>query len=158
MKIKTRELKGKALDWAVAKCEGFGIRNNYEVSFCDEDGDILLFHCMADDTEHAVEQCVDAYPNGNSFDAVRLDPYHPATNRAQGGEIIEEHDISVWLTLNGLSDKGKWSAAMPHWFEDDPVVAPEYEAFYGDTQLQAAMRCFVQSRLGDEVEVPEEVV
>lgn len=45
--------------------------NNYEVSFCDN-GDVLLFHCIADDAEHAVEQAADAHPKGNSFDAVLI--------------------------------------------------------------------------------------
>jgi len=29
--------------------------------------------------------------------------------------------------------------------------------FYGDTPLIAAMRCYVASKLGDEVEIPEEL-
>lgn len=40
----------------------------YRVGFVETDkpeyksADILLFYCQADDTDHAVEQCKDAYP------------------------------------------------------------------------------------------------
>jgi hypothetical protein len=34
---------------------------------------------------------------------------------------------------------------------------PKANGFWGDTPLIAAMRCFVTSKLGDEIEIPEEL-
>jgi hypothetical protein len=34
---------------------------------------------------------------------------------------------------------------------------PKANGFWGDTPLIAAMRCFVASKLGDEIEIPEEL-
>lgn len=68
--------------------------------------------------------------------------YEPSCDWLQGGEIIEQNGISLTkLTVN------IWAASMPG---DDPFV-------YGDTPLIAAMRCYVASKLGDEVDVPDEL-
>ena len=49
--MKTSELTGAALDWAVAKCEGFDTRNNCEVEFVNPQDRITVmsFACMADE-------------------------------------------------------------------------------------------------------------
>lgn len=61
-----------------------------------------------------------------------------STNWAQAGPIIER-------VITKLEDYGDcWGAEGPN--------APEQ---YGPTPLVAAMRCYVASRLGEEVEVPE---
>ena len=62
-----------------------------------------------------------------------------STDWAQGGLIIEREKIEC------LHDGGQWYVDAPHgWYE-------------GPTLLTAAMRCYVASKLGDEVEVPEEL-
>jgi hypothetical protein len=103
--MKTSELTGAALDWAVAKCEGVLMR--WERSTHDE---------------------------------APLE-YSPSTDWAQGGPIIEREKIQIkenghghWFAKIG---KGKW--------------------LRGPTPLIAAMRCYVASKLGDEVELPEEL-
>lgn len=35
---------------------------------------------------------------------------------------------------------------------------PKKEGFWGDTPIIAAMRCYVSSKLGDEVDVPDELM
>jgi len=61
------------------------------------------------------------------------------TDWALAGPIIEREKIEC------LHDGGQWYVDAPHgWYE-------------GPTLLIAAMRCYVASKLGDEVEVPEEV-
>jgi hypothetical protein len=104
MKIKTSELIGSALDWAVAKCEGY------------EDKDFCL-----DDKYFRDEDDV---------------WYSPSTDWSQGGPIIEREGIAL----------------LP------PELAemPGYEG-RGETLLIAAMRCYVTSKLGDEIEVPEDL-
>jgi hypothetical protein len=47
-------------------------------------------------------------------------------------------------------DRGYWRA----WIE---VGEKAHKVVYGPTPLIAAMRCFVSSRLGDEVEIPKEL-
>lgn len=59
--------------------------------------------------------------------------FKPSTDWAQGGPIIEQEAIGVFPTHGG------WAAGLQS----------------GPTPLIAAMRCYVASRLGDEVEVPD---
>lgn len=71
-------------------------------------------------------------------------PFHPSTDWAQGGPIIEREGIS--LLQIGQGDSGvKWSANFETWYEDrdDPWTGP--------TPLIAAMRAFVASKYGEEV-------
>ena len=72
-------------------------------------------------------------------------PYKPSTDWAQGGPIIEREkigvdcdDLGTWFASYDLSAETAWGATGP-------------------TPLIAAMRCYVASKLGDEVEVPEEL-
>ena len=98
--MKTSELIGPALDWAVAKCER---------------------HDM------------------NYFQVV--DAYQPSTDWAQGGAIIEREKIAI--KENGYG----------YWF----AKAEESKWVRGTTPLIAAMRCYVASKLGDEIDLPEEL-
>jgi|APGre2960657373_1045057.scaffolds.fasta_scaffold01063_10 hypothetical protein len=107
MKIKTSELTGAALDWAVAKCEGH------------TDGKDFAWY----------------YDRRNTFNF--------STNWAQGGPIIEREKITlrIWDDedyVHAYIDTGK------DWFE-------------GPTPLIAAMRCYVASKLGDNIDIPEEL-
>lgn len=77
--------------------------------------------------------------------------WNPSTNWAQGGPIIERErmDIKCW-DFHSMP----WKASM--WWDDENTAA-EIQAF-GPTPLIAAMRCYVASKLGDEVEIPDELV
>ncbi len=77
--------------------------------------------------------------------------YNPSTNWMQGGPIIERERLQLSPGL--AHDEHGWSAVRyDHLFDDD------LDCFMGgDTPLIAAMRCYVASKLGDEVEVPEEL-
>jgi len=81
-------------------------------------------------------------------DAVRLFPeeYSYSTDWSQGGPIIEREKLMLWHDTRYT--KYWWRAKH----ENNAVV------FYGPTPLIAAMRCYVASKLGDEVEVPEELL
>ena len=65
---------------------------------------------------------------------------HDSTDWAQGGPIIERERIEL-----------EWSG--PDWLAQ---IKADNE-WYGPTPLIAAMRAFVASKLGDEVEIPEEL-
>lgn len=117
MKIKTSELIGPALDWAVAKCEG-----------------------MTDSEERF---WVPDYISGQT--AVLLRDYTPSKRWVQGGLIIEREKIDIWPFENEVHEDS-WGARMLN------ICISS-----GPTPLIAAMRCYVASKLGDEVDVPEEL-
>jgi len=123
--MKTLELTGPALDWAVAKCAGVEIIEDYSLKSYP-----LL---IVPGEEHLVD---DGYAG-----------YSPSTDWAQGGPIIEREGISI--AWNGT---GRWQAANA-----SHHVLPDYVTAFGPTPLIAAMRCYVASKLGDEVTVPEEL-
>ena len=107
MRIKTSELTGAALDWAVAKCEGEEVRlikGQLETLWTD---------------------------NG----------YKPSTNWAQGGPIIEREELSRLSCYN----HNEWGCLNGEVFCEGP------------TPLIAAMRCYVASKLGDYIDIPEQL-
>lgn len=71
----------------------------------------------------------------------------PSTDWSQGGPIIEREKIE----LRFMIDSNAWYA-QPH--DMDSICQRKS----GSTPLIAAMRCYVVSNLGDEVEVPEELL
>ena len=103
--MKTSELTGHALNWAVARCEG-GVGDN---------------------------QLIGAW-------------YTPSTDWAQGGSIIEREGFCI------QPFKGGWECFVAHrLFEDD------HHHSTGPTPLIAAMRCYVASKLGAEIDIPKEL-
>lgn len=115
-KLKTAELIGAALDWAVAKCKG--------ITSIDKRGGVWV-----------------PVPKEPHFN----EEYSPSTNWSQGGPIIEREKIGSLHEARGV-----WSASTK-W--EDPA-----KVFYGKTKLIAAMRCYVASKLGDEVEMPDQLM
>lgn len=124
--MKTSELTGPALDWAVAKSCGCAPR-----AFVEKD-------CGQGAIRPLSRWCgVDVTPCGHTV-------YSPSTNWSQGGPIIERDRIDSYYN-------GNWNACL----QSDATGDPDY--WTGPTPLIAAMRCFVASRLGDEVDVPAEL-
>ena len=122
-KMKTSELTGVLLDWAVAKCEGRGIE------FDDPSDPWLTRDGISDQPLHS---------------------YTPSTEWAQGGPIIERGGMS--MRYSEKDARGAWYAVLgPNRF-----LSPDHEGS-GPTPLIAAMRCYVASKLGDEIEIPEEL-
>ncbi len=114
--MRTSELTGAALDWAVAKCEGMP----------DEVFDGLGVAYIPD-------------PRQPHFNMA----FEPSTNWAQGGPIIEREKIATW-SLDSIT----WAA------RDHALASHEQQ---GPTLLIAGMRCYVASKLGDDVEIPNEL-
>jgi hypothetical protein len=76
--------------------------------------------------------------------------YNYSTDWSAGGPIIErEKCIATLERLNG----GSWRVQAPY----DRAQDRPGPYYYGPTPLVAAMRCYVASKLGDEVEIPEEL-
>ena len=106
--MKTDELTGAALDWAVVRCEGF--------------------HPFTDSVSWIIERDGQYIP---------IPKY--STDWAQGGPIIERERMRIDCPWN----PGPYEAEC----KIDGVTAWTN----GSTILIAAMRCYVMSRLGDEV-------
>ena len=66
--------------------------------------------------------------------------FTPSTDWAQGGAIIEREGIDLYQS-------GSWAAEMGGTHRQE-----------GPTPLIAAMRCYVASCLGDEVDIPENLL
>ena len=69
-----------------------------------------------------------------------------STDWSQGGPIIEREHISI-IDCDGYD----------FWRADKMNVQAQVVTTYGPPPLIAAMRCYVASKLGDEVEIPEEL-
>ena len=130
-KVNTSELIGPALDWAQAKCEGHDI-------------DSLM--------GGAVWYWLRCSLTGD-LEVVEI--FKPSTEWAQGGPIIEREKLCI---------------GFQHQLDNMyvPTIDPDVICWarttaggylkYGPTPLIAAMRCYVASKLGDEVEIPEELL
>lgn len=70
------------------------------------------------------------------------------TDWSQGGPIIEREHLCLRVGHDGV----RLAFSMQNYNDDREFMHS------GPTSLIAAMRCFVASRLGDEVEVPEELL
>lgn len=129
--MKTSELTGEALDFAVAlieypewKEQGY-LEDFYDLKF--DDGEV----------------------------------YSPSINWAQGGPIIEREQMDVqhypdhWVAQ--LLANRNWRQTIPSapGHEKAKILNSAYGS--GPTLLIAAMRCYVASKLGAEVEIPDEL-
>jgi hypothetical protein len=110
MKIKTSDLTGTALDWAVGYIMGEKLRILDRQIVWPED-------------------------------------YSPSTDWSQGGPIIEREVITLIHP--------RWDGWTAHKYDDR--IEDESYTLDGPTPLIAAMRCYVASQMGDEVEIPEEL-
>lgn len=159
MEVKTSDLIGSALDWAVAKCEclplrfdpmGFGKETPKSITagwWVWTDGlaglAMIIGHKKVTPNQH--------------------DGYSPSTDWAQGGPIIEREKIDIRNTITEggyrTSDSMDACYAQITLPNGATVFDAEKVAFdYGPTPLIAAMRCYVASKLGDTVDVPDSLV
>ena len=120
--MKTSELTGAALNWAVAQCL------ELKVTF-DSWGVCYIGKVQRDES-------------GLGYPA----PFEPSHNWAQGGPIIERERILIQPEIGKEGCGNAWSAIAIDGFEE-----------FGPTPLIAAMRCYVVSKMGDEIEIPEEL-
>ena len=115
MKVKTADLIGPALDWAVAKID--------QPQWSEYDCELWV-----QDDEYQ---------------------YSPSTIWSQGGPIIEREWLDTASWPNESDENLRWECT-------------QYDSIncrtFGPTPLIAAMRCFVASRFGDEVDIPEELL
>lgn len=167
--FKTNELQGAALDWAVAKCEGSKVLIPVEEHLTDGH----LPYCF--DLIHDIKMYWEAVdilagkPHRSGIGADELRTFAAemgyvidkptylqySTNWELGGQIIEREMIQLTphCMVNPLHG---WAASFRSFDEDDCIFAAH--RMRGKTPLIAAMRCYVSSKFGDTVKIPEELL
>lgn len=82
-------------------------------------------------------------------------PFRPSSQWHDGGTIISREGIALW------SHNGEWRAAHPDvaehgWYDQryGVIDCADDDGLGGTTPLIAAMRAFVTSKFGDEIELP----
>ncbi len=139
MKIKVSELEGITLDWAVAKCEG---------------GKDVWFDSVA-------TFWIEINGKDRALRTGWAQSFTPSSDWAQGGPIIEREDINVnRLTRSEVTESGSEIYRKDGWTAFTTVSAYWITPIrqYGPTPLIAAMRCFCYAKLGDDIDVPEELL
>ena len=86
-----------------------------------------------------------------------LSPFNPSSNWAQAGPIIERENITL---ERNVKQRGCAVVGFYDWYATHPKNFGGLirHSASGPTALVAAMRCYVASKLGDAVEVPNELV
>ncbi len=77
--------------------------------------------------------------------------FEPDRDQVLGGRIIDRERIGILPSRDGNG----WEAGTAWEFFESESFA--YHRHGGDTRLVAGLRCFVSRRLGDEVDVPEDL-
>ena len=164
--MRTQDLIGAQLDWAVAKCEGtLGQKPNrcfdckyYEerqgmddaIQYCHhpkmdfEDGSGALRVWPSDYETH--EQC--------PITSLTAEPFSTDWNLA--GPIIEQEGIGFFCNRTTATGARFTPDAGADWRAF--ALNKHGVHYFGPTPLIAAMRCFCASRLGDEINIPEELL
>lgn len=138
--MKTSQLQGAALDWAVAAAENLQFNEDRVVKVCRQEPTFPAW----------IER--ESAPGS----APHYHRFTPSTNWAHGGPIIDREGIDLYCnvaTNPSHPDKpwrGSWRARYCR-------MGYGTEFSYGATALEAAMRCYVASKLGDDVVIPGEL-
>ena len=102
---------------------------------------------------HSAELVVIQVKNGHTYvpkyPIIGGQRFTPTTDWSQGGPIIEREGMWLRHFTADDPDMARWEA-INGWFPANVVCT-------GPTPLIAAMRCYVASKLGDEVEVLDEL-
>jgi hypothetical protein len=124
--MRTSELTGAALDWAVAKANG---GDDYEI--------------------HAGNVLYGRVTTGFIH-------YRPSTKWEQGGPIIDREGIDLYCNVpSSIAEKN--TGWLSSWRARYSRCGYGTDMVHGPTPLIAAMRCYVTSKLGDDIEIPEEL-
>ena len=132
VEVNTSDLVGPALEWATAKSEGL---------------DPQFFPVARDRYDVCT---IEKFENGTLGGVV----LRYSTEWCQGGPLIERERISLTGPgCMGAADPGKtWSAYI------DTGSFGGGQSFFGPSPLIAACRTIVAAKLGDTVQVPEELM
>ena len=145
--MKTNQLTGHALNWAVAQAEGDRVFRPRLGRPADWDKEAYLKDGSDDRWVVRVEN-----PKVAHF----VDwTYNPSGDWAQGGPIIERERL--WVGYSAVGQSLKLLVMADDVVQCRKSLSPPNCSTTGPTILIAAMRCYVASKLGDEVEIPKEL-
>ncbi len=138
IEVKTAELSGAALDWAVLIAEGWE-------SDRPQDGQLRRKISTGQ-----YDVCI-VGPRLMGYDQ-HLGRYwrSPSTDWSQGGPLIHKYGCD----LNCIASANCWESNC--W--DDDLPTPDLHLMEAETPLIAACRAIVAAKLGDTVQVPAELV
>jgi len=170
MKVKTKDLAGLPLNWAVAMCEGHEVVvltiEDQRERWVSLPGKNETHGGLVAEREEHIRPTTKPQICICGDEGYKRAPYHEEalmlfdkgaprfqfdTSFAQAGPIIERERIT--LRTNACVP-GHWAAYIDFGSSSTAVKARQS----GPTPLLAAMRCYVASRFGDEVEIPEELI
>jgi hypothetical protein len=136
VKVKVSEATGPVLDWMVAKAEG------------------------RQPSSYGGAVRATAHPDFPGSPPMFGPELHYSTDWSQGGPIIEREELSVgpYYVDGELTGWEAFCHKTIEWDGNGDYVDDSEKKRNGPTPLIAAMRCFVASKLGDEVDVPEELL
>ena len=131
MKVRVSEATNIQLNWMVAKAQGIEV----------------IYH------DDGITRCVMRKVARGQY----AGRFNPTTDWSQGGPIIETK-IDC-LRKRSKAEEASLAHPNPNFKFKAEIFADidGYFCAFGPTPLIAAMRCYVASRLGEEVEVPEEL-
>lgn len=130
IKVKVSELSGPALDWAVATAL------DYKPILESESTGPDFWMCQV--------------PWGG-YAEIGGEGFSPSSDWSQGGPIIENHNLEIIFNKEGAWASVKmWSG--DHYMDDDEFYPS------GETILIAACRGIVTAKIGEEIEIPEELL
>lgn len=137
MKFKTAKLTDAALDWAVATIEGLPIQHDPMGFKAGSEAGYWIW----DETKGKLNATYQKIGRN----------YSPSRHWVQGGPIIDS------LVRDGLRIHARKCRYASDATECTVDMNGHYVS-YGPTLLIAAMRCYVASKLGEEVDVPQELL
>lgn len=141
MKIKTSELSGRALDWAVAKSMGWRMIDVPPDIDGKNGGQVLAPPTVGKDWK---------FPNrgkvGQCYFVRRW-----STDWSHGGPLIDSFKLSVYASKEPETGK------THHWVSVDEL-ANERRGVVGPTPLVAVCRALVFKRHGEYVDIPDDLV
>jgi hypothetical protein len=129
MKHKTATLEGALLDAAVAKAEGHN------------------FRILSEAESPIGREVLVAWPEHHA-EPRSYREFEPSADWGDGGPIIEREGVYLWRA--GVERDTLWAAgySLERWKVEAGVGS------FGPTPLIAAMRAYVASKFGAEVELP----
>ncbi|MGF6440086.1 phage protein NinX family protein [Paraburkholderia youngii] len=164
-RVRVADLSGLALDWAVALARGCTMEDKHD-AFRRIAKDVWSEEKLAEQLSTMTNEPVIVRELSANFEPI------PAfsTSREHGGLIVEEEGIAtrrhtksgLWFAMMSADLGDREQPAWSKWTTQGGTrygnlsyqVNKRQQLFSGETQLIAAMRCYVASKLGEEVEVP----
>ena len=136
VEVKTAELAGPALDWAVAKCSGMPLftmgdewAGKYTITMTAAEKPILILDLTG--------------MMWREYQGVTV-PWEPSSDWGQGGPLRDKYDVGI---EHGVPD-GIPYAYLPGRYLDGSR---------GETALIALCRAIVAAKLGEVVQIPTEL-